>query len=120
MDIVFSGPFPPNPVELLDSDRFKDMINQFKDKYDYVLIDTPPLGAVIDAAVIAPICDGTIIVIAADKSSYKVAQGVKDQLIRGNCKILGTVLNMAENKRRLHRYGNCSTYYGADGEKKRK
>ena len=104
LKMIFSGPFPPNPVELLECDRFREMIAMCKEQYDYVLIDTPPLGVVIDAAVVATLCDGTIMVIAADRSSYKIAQSVKDQLLRVNGKILGTILNMAENKRRVHKY----------------
>lgn len=95
-DIVLCGIFPPNPVELLSGTRFSEFLKNCRAKYDYVIIDTPPLGAVIDAAVIAPLCDGTILVIAEKKTSYRLAQIVKMQLEKSNAKIIGSVLNFAK------------------------
>ena len=53
MDVILAGPVPPNPAELLDSPLFKDTVKEMREKYDYVIIDTPPLGSVIDAAIVA-------------------------------------------------------------------
>ncbi len=93
LDVILSGFYPPNPVELLTSEHFKKLLEDMKEKYDYVIIDTPPLGAVIDAAIISQISDGTIMVVAKDKVSYRFAQSVRDQLLKADCKILGVVLN---------------------------
>lgn len=66
-DVIFSGRFPPNPVELLGSQSFVKLMDMLKSVYDYVIIDSPPLGAIIDAAVIASYCDGAIIVITPER-----------------------------------------------------
>ena len=76
MDVILAGPVPPNPSELLDSPLFKETVKQMREKYDYVIIDTPPLGSVIDAAIVAQVCDGAVLVIAANQVSYKFAQNV--------------------------------------------
>lgn len=98
-DVVFSGRFPPNPVELLGSDRFASLIDELKGLYDYVIIDSPPLGMVIDAAVIASHCDGAIIVITPSKIPYTECLDVKDQLTKSGCRVLGAILNDIYGKR---------------------
>lgn len=80
--IIFSGIVPPNPAELLGNRLFKDMIRVVRDVYDYVIVDTPPLGIIIDSAIIADSCDGSVIVIEAGTISYRFVQEVKDQLAR--------------------------------------
>lgn len=96
LHIVFSGQFPANPVELLGSSAFGKMIEEQKQVYDYVLIDTPPLGVVIDCAVVANVCDSAILVMAAEKVSYRRAVITKNQLEKSGVHILGVVLNMVK------------------------
>ncbi len=98
-DVIFSGHFPPNPVELLGSNRFEQLIQNAKNAYDYIIIDSPPLGSVIDAAVISAICDGSIMVITPGKTSIKESKEVKEQLLKSGCKILGVILNDVYAKR---------------------
>lgn len=93
LHIIFSGKYPPNPVELLSGKYFARLIDETRKVYDYVLIDTPPLGQVIDAAVIAPLCDGTILVMAHNSVRLKQAREVVAQLNKSGCKILGVVRN---------------------------
>lgn len=97
-DVIFSGHFPPNPVELLNSALFAKLLEQFKKKYDYIIIDTPPLNPVIDAAVIGVNCDGAIIVVSPGKTKFQDALSIKAQLEKSNCKILGAVLNETDPK----------------------
>lgn len=73
----------------LGSRHFKAMLDSLKKVYDYILIDTPPLGSVIDSAIIAEECDGAMIVIESGVISYRFAQDVKQQLEKSNCPILG-------------------------------
>lgn len=115
--IVFSGVIPPNPAELLGSRLFKDMIRLVRDVYDYIIIDTPPLGRVIDSAVIADACDGTVIVIESGSISYHFVQEVKAQLEKANCPIIGVVLNKVDSKE-YGRYGKYGKYgkYGSYGK----
>lgn len=93
LHIIFSGPVPPNPTELLDSEVFREMLDTLRQTYDYILIDTPPLGSVIDSAIVAKISDGAIFVIQSETISYRFACNVKAQLEKSNCPILGVVLN---------------------------
>jgi len=72
--VAFAGPVPPNPTELLGGKYFAAMVKSLRSIFDYVIIDTPPLGSVIDSAVVAKQCDGSIIVIASNEISYKFAQ----------------------------------------------
>lgn len=84
-DIIFAGPVPPNPSELLGGDAFRNMLEVLRMKYDYVIVDTPPLGSVIDAAIVGAICDGTVIVVESGAISYKFVQNVKEQLNKVGC-----------------------------------
>ena len=98
LDIIFAGPYPPNPTELVGSPAFKELLDEKRDTYDYLLIDAAPLGLVIDAAVMASVCDGAVIVLNAGKIKYRMAQEVRDQIQRSGCKILGVVLNQVGRK----------------------
>ena len=111
MDIIFSGPFVPNPAELLESELFSKLISYCRKKYDYVLIDTPPLGSVIDSAIVAGAVDGAVIVIEADAISYHFVQQVKKQLERSNVKVLGAVLNKVPLEKGKYGYGKYGKYY---------
>jgi capsular exopolysaccharide synthesis family protein len=104
LDIVFSGPVPPNPSELLGSDSFSDLVEIFRKVYDYIIVDTPPVGSVIDSAVVAQKCDGVILVIESDAISYKLAQKVVKQIEKSGSRILGAVLNKYEHDKRLYGY----------------
>lgn len=118
-DVIFSGRFPPNPVELISSDSFKKCLDQFERIYDYIIIDSPPLGVVIDAAVIATICDGAIIVVAADETQYQEVASTKEQLNKSGCKILGAIVNEIDPKRtRRNNYYKKSYYYYAENDSK--
>ena len=116
--VMFAGVVPPNPSELLGSDRFRELISRTKKEYDYVIIDAPPLGSVIDAAVIARACDASVLVVAANTVSYKFVRTVKSQMEKTDCPILGVVLNkvnMKQNKYYGKYYGN---YYGDSSHSK--
>lgn len=117
MDIIFSGPYAPNPAELLGHNRFVSLVQELREQYDYVLIDTPPLGSVIDAAIISKLTDGAILIIESGAISYKFAQNVKKQLEKSDCKILGTILNKVELEKKSY-YGKYYGSYGAYGSGK--
>ena len=113
MDVIFSGKVVPNPAELLGNASFEELIKECREKYDYVIIDTPPLGSVIDSAVVAKIADGAVIVIEAEAISYHFVQDVKKQLEKSGVKILGTVLNKVPVKTGKYGYGKYG--YGKYG-----
>ena len=109
--LIVSGPFPPNPAELLGGENLKKVIIALRAVYDYIIIDTPPLGSVIDTAVISDYCDGVIMVIKAGVISYRFAQEVKGQMEKANCPILGVVLNQVDvQKQSYGKYGKYSKY----------
>ena len=112
LNIIFAGKYPPNPVELLSSEHFSTLLSELKTYYDYILIDTPPLGRVIDAAVIAPHCDGTILVIDGENVRRVQAQEVVEQLKKAGSKLLGVVRNSTKKKSGNGYYGKNKYGYG--------
>ena len=96
LDIIFAGSFPPNPVELLGGKYFTSFVNEARKSFDYIIIDTPPLGMVIDAAVISSCCDGMVIVVNCGKARYHQVQEVICQLEKSGSKILGVVRNNSD------------------------
>lgn len=111
MHVIFAGPSVPNPTELIGNSYFADMINTLKEQYDYIIIDAPPLGSVIDAAILTKVCDGSILVIENDVISYRFAQGVKKQLELTDCKIIGVILNKYDIYGKGKYKGYYSGYY---------
>lgn len=112
--VTFSGPVPPNPSELLGGEKFCSILNVLRSSFDYVIVDTPPLGSVIDAAVAAKSCDGTVLVIESNAISYCFAQKVKEQLDKTGSRILGVVLNKVDMNGKGY-YGHYGKYYGNYG-----
>lgn len=98
LHILFAGPVPPNPTELLSGDLFQDTLKSFRDIYDYIFIDCPPVGMVIDAAIAAKYSDAAIMVIESGEVKKKLAFEAKEKLEAANCPILGVVLNKVERR----------------------
>ena len=117
--IVFCGPYPPNPVELLDSERFRAFIADVREEYDYVLIDNAPVGLVIDAAVVARVCDGVVLVMAAGKISARTARTCKAQIEKSGCSLLGVVLNHTERRNRAYYKKDEHNYYHYSNNEKK-
>lgn len=114
--IIKSGVKPPNPAELLSSVNFNLFLKDASENYDIVIIDTPPLGSVIDAAVIASHTDGTVLVVKARGTNYRSVQRVKEQLEKANAKLLGVVLNRMKKRD----YATYFEHYNYYHERKRK
>lgn len=110
VDIIFAGPMEPNPSELLEEEAFRELLAEARAHYDYIIIDTPPVGSVIDAAIIAKESDGAVLVIESERVSYKVAQKSMEQLEKTGCKILGAVLNKVNIEKNKY-YGKYDYYY---------
>ena len=113
--LILAGAVPPNPAELLGGALFDEMLTKVRKEYDYIIIDTPPLGSVIDSAVIARKCDGAILVIESDAVSYRFVQSVKQQLSKSGCPILGAVLNKVDYNVNV-KYGKYYGEYGDESE----
>lgn len=115
LHMIFAGKYPPNPVELLNGKYFAALLKECRKVYDYVIIDTPPLGMVIDAAVIAPLCDGTAIIMAENRVRSKQALELMAQLKKTDCKILGVIRNQVGGGKSGY-YKKNSKYYSAYGK----
>ena len=111
--MILAGPYAPNPTEMLGDEQFGQLLKAARQVFEDVIVDTPPLGTVVDAAVIAQYCDGALMVIESDSTSYRACQKVKNQLERSGCKILGAVLNKVSSKGRSSYYSRYGRYYGA-------
>lgn len=85
-----------NPLPLLNSPRFERLLKSLSEKMDYVIVDAPPIGAVIDAAQIAKFCDGILLTVAYNKVHRQELIDAKTQLEQTGCPILGTVLNQVD------------------------
>lgn len=127
------GKFPSNPTELFGKERFEILLKELREQFDYIIIDTPPLGSVIDAAVIAKKCDASMLVVASNYTSRTFVKAVVAQLKTANPNFLGVVLNKVDVKNSSYygrryggyyggRYYSYGSYYGQDDDtdKKRK
>lgn len=108
LDVMFAGPYSPNPAELLEEELCGEMFRELREKYDYIIVDTPPMANLIDGAIVARHCDGAVMVIESGAISYHLEQKVKNQLEKTGCRILGVVLNKVD----LH----SEKYYGKYGK----
>ena len=89
--MVFAGPAVPNPTEILEKKYFAELVSFAREHFDYILIDCAPIGAAIDAAVVAKHCDGAILVIAQGMANSRMINSVRKQLEASGIKILGAV-----------------------------
>lgn len=117
LELLTTGPLPPNPSELLGSQRMQNLVEMLKKRFDAVIIDTPPVLAVTDAAVLAPHVDGVILVVGAGETRREAAQRAASNLTQVGARLLGVTLNKIS--RNGHSYGYYY-YYTSAGEKKRR
>ena len=115
--VIESGQSSPNPTALLQSKNFDAMMNILRRYYDYVIVDTPPLGLVIDAAIISQKCDASILVAESGSVKRKALQKAKEQLEQTGTPFLGVILNKYDVSG--DRYGAYGAYgnYGNYGKK---
>lgn len=102
LDIITSGTIPPNPSELLGSKKMKQFLDQMKGKYEYILIDAPPVMAVADAQVLSTLCSGVILVVASGKAERELAKRSKELLESVGATIVGAVLTCVDMNDRYH------------------
>ena len=91
--VLPSGPIPPNPSELLNSDKMQRMLDELKKGFDVIILDSPPVVAVVDPVITASIVEGTILVVQSGQTKEKAFIDAAEELRRGKAKILGAVLN---------------------------
>lgn len=108
--LIPCGKIPPNPAELLGSKFMADLIDQLEARFDYVILDTPPVLPVTDSVILSKLVDGVMFVVKGDLTPKKVAQDAKNRLTNVGAKIIGTVLNNIDIKKRTYSYYNKYHY----------
>lgn len=111
LDVLTSGPVAPNPSEILSSKRMDEVLEILSKEYDYVLIDTPPILPVTDAAVMASKVDGVILLTAWGAINPEVARDAKNRLVQAGANIIGVILNKVEVSAPGNGYGYGYGYY---------
>jgi len=120
LDVITSGPIPPNPSEMLGSKRMESLLVALRKKYDHIIIDSPPVTAVTDAVVLSKSADGVIIVIRTGYMARQIVKNGIGQLNNVGAHIIGAVLNgidVSSGKYSYYYYQYYRYYYGEDGEK---
>ena len=109
LSVITTGPIPPNPAEILHSDTFNRLLKTLSDQFDHVVVDSPPVAPVTDAAILSTRVDATILVVRAFQTSKELARrAVRSLRDVGNHRV-GTVLNAVDFERR--EYGYYQYYY---------
>ncbi len=112
------GALPPNPAELLHAERFKRIVEELSNHYDRVIFDSPPVGAVTDAAILSRLTEGTILVAKGGKTSRDALKSAQRQLADGKVNILGCILNDMDVSKLggygYYYYSQYGRYYGSD------
>jgi capsular exopolysaccharide synthesis family protein len=96
LTVLTSGPIPPNPAEILSSDRTRSLWKTLTEKYDYVFIDSPPVMAVTDASILSTQVDGVILVVRSGVTRIDMARNAKEQFAKANARLIGVVLNQVK------------------------
>ena len=107
LDVLFSGDVPPNPSELLGSEKMSELIQEMSKKYDYILVDTPPINLVSDAAIVTNLLDGVLLLVRQGKSRKDELKRAISNLELTGITPMGIVLNGVER-----REGKDYSYYG--------
>lgn len=111
-----SEPHIPNPVDILSSKRFQNFMTSLRDSYDYVVVDTPPLSAFVDGAVVGSITDGVVLVVRRNFVKRDEVVNSYEQLKKAGANVLGTCLNFCDGEKSEYYY----EYYTKDGVKKKR
>ena len=115
--VITSGAYPPNPAEILESKKMADLLETVRTDYDIILIDTPPVGQLTDAAILGKMADGVILVIASGETHIDFAKHAKSRLEKVNARVLGAVItkiNGAAGGAYYYRYYSYNQYYYSD------
>lgn len=127
LDVILSGPVPPNPSEMIMSQGMKDLIESLKKEYDYIILDTPPVGLVSDALELAQFCDVTLYIVRQNYTKKEMISLLNNRVKRGELTNASIVLNGLENKAKYgtgygygygYGYGNYGNGYYEEEKKK--
>lgn len=121
LNFITSGTIPPNPAEMLESNAMKEFLALIKERYDIVILDSPPLIAVTDSEILASLVDASILVVSADTTETEMLQKSVELIKRGGSSFIGTVLNNFSYRSGYGSYYKYYYYYSGmkDGKKKK-
>ena len=119
LSVILSGPNPPNPSELLASDRMKSLVHEIRSKFAYVIFDSPPVLAVTDAIVLAAHADGTILCVHGGQTPRDLVQRSSERLRQSNIPVLGAILNNLDLQQYGYNYKKSYYDYYSDEERDR-
>lgn len=122
--VLPAGPPPRNPAELLGSDRFKQLLKTLREHFDWVIIDSPPVMAVTDAAVIAHLATGVVFVVGCEQTARQLALRATRQLLAAKATFMGAILNRVDLDRNPYYYSHYykreyASYYTADNSQRK-
>ncbi|MDV3425925.1 MAG: CpsD/CapB family tyrosine-protein kinase [Bacillota bacterium] len=121
LQVLTAGIIPPNPSEILSSNKMKTFLQAASMVYERIIIDSPPINAVTDAQILGSVADGTVLVVSSDITNIEGAVRAKELLLKVKANILGVILRRVNVSRGKYGYGSYYYYYYAeDGEKKRR
>mgnify|MGYP003377493231 CR=1 FL=1 len=122
LDLLTAGTIPPNPSELIGSRRMMEVLNELKGKYDMIVIDSPPIGAVTDGVLLSTMADATVLVTRAKRTKIEYIEKTLEELERVGVKPIGSVLNDFDVSQsygstyKYYRYYRYYNYYGQNEE----
>lgn len=115
IDTIAAGVVPPNPLELLSSESFKSILNELSEKYDRIIIDSPPVSAVSDSLILSTLAESVIFVIKAEATDKKLVSKSIGALLQNNAPVKGVILSQVDIKKAQkqgYSYGGYYDYYG--------
>jgi len=118
LSFIGCGPHPPNPSELLATQKMQQFVTYAKKKFDYIFFDTPPIMVVTDAVVLSKVVDGTVIVMESGRTSRKIVPMLRQKLNNAKAKVTGFIINKikAQDGKYEHYYEYYTRYYGEDDQ----
>ncbi len=122
LHVLFSGKLVPNASALLSAKWLENLCEEVRDSYDYIIFDTPPICVVGDAAIVASMCDGALLVVENGVTKKKILAQMKSEMDKVGANVLGVVQNMVGSKKDSSYYGKKKYgyyYYGNSDNKKK-
>lgn len=112
LDIITAGTQTSNPSELFSADSFGELLENIRDLYDYIIIDTPPINLVSDALVISQKCDGLLLIVRADVTTYDAFKRTVNSTTELNINVIGVIINGTDSEKsyKYSKYGRYGKY----------
>jgi capsular exopolysaccharide synthesis family protein len=116
IDVLTAGLIPPNPLELLSSQKFADLVRNLSETYDRIIIDSPPTLLVSDSLIMSKIAQAVLYVIRSDTTAHNTARTGVNRLLAAKAPLIGVILNKVNMKKASRYYGTYSGYYAYGGD----